>query len=140
MQVNLPANERHGRVDAIVEFQQSLGVPVILQHEGAGTTSRENTMASSSCSTGRVGEESRRSSLCEHWPERPADGRRYGYAGGIRIENALEAFAFTQRHGEACRTWLDMETHIRTDDYLDLGKVERICRLRCAHGRCEPGG
>ena len=139
VQVNLPSAERHARIGAIVEFQQALGVPVILQHDGgwdSGPTRHEGIEYLFDRSGGRGVAPDR---LCEHWPEPRADGRRYGYAGGIRIETAHEAFAFSERHGEACRSWLDMETHIRTDDRLDLGKVERICRLGPAHATSEPG-
>ena len=99
-------------------------MPVILQHDdGWDSVAREHDgieyLFDRSGGRGLAPEQ-----LCDHWPEPRADGRRYGYAGGIRIENAHQAFAFAKRHERDCRTWLDMETHVRSDDYLDRGKVE----------------
>ena len=87
VQVNLPAAERHARIGAIVEFQAMLGVPVVLQHDGDwDSVPREHDgieyLFDRSGGQGLAPER-----LCDHWPEPRADGRRYGYAGGIRIEN-----------------------------------------------------
>lgn len=57
-----------------------------------------------------------------HWPPHP--GRLAGYAGGIGSDNAavvLEAIAATGPY------WIDMETRIRSDDWLDLDLCELVC-------------
>ena len=130
VQINLAAAERHARIGAIVEFQDALGAPVILQHDrgwDAVPTMHEGIEYLFDRSGGRGLAPER---LCEHWPDAPAETRRYGYAGGIRITNAHHAFAFAMRQRNGSSTWLDMETHVRSDDYLDLSKVEKICKLR----------
>jgi hypothetical protein len=65
-------------------------------------------------------------SLPERWPMHPRDKRRLvGFAGGIGPHNVLAAVSAIDSTG---RYWIDMETHIRTDDWLDLDKCEAICR------------
>lgn len=56
------------------------------------------------------------------WPVEPG-ARLVGYAGGFCPEN-VAAFAAT-RGG---RYWMDMESGVRTDDWLDLDKCEAVCR------------
>ena len=138
VQVNLPGAERYARIGAIAEFQAALGVPVILQHDDGwdSVPGEHDGIEYLFDRSGGRGLAPKR--LCDHWPEPRADKRRYGYAGGIRIENADQAFAFANSHGDDCRTWLDMETHVRTDDHLDLGKVESICKLREQHFVADP--
>lgn len=62
-------------------------------------------------------------------PERyepPFEGKYTGYAGGIGPENVLDvARAMRAVKGEvAC--WIDMESRVRTDGYLDLTKCEMV--------------
>jgi hypothetical protein len=61
----------------------------------------------------------------ERWPDNPS-GRPVGYAGGI---NALNVVGINAMVGPKSPSgyWLDMETGIRTDDWLDLNLVERVC-------------
>jgi phosphoribosylanthranilate isomerase len=47
-----------------------------------------------------------------------------GYAGGINPDNAAEVVSRIQ----ADRYWIDMETGVRTGDWLDLDKCEAVCR------------
>ncbi len=56
------------------------------------------------------------------------DGK-VGYAGGINAENVADKLRYlfeNVRHGEF---WIDMESGVRTDDWLDLDKVERVLRI-----------
>jgi hypothetical protein len=58
------------------------------------------------------------------WPTHPGHGRLVGYAGGITPENVSLAIAEIRADGTY---WLDMESGIRTDDWLDLDKCEAVC-------------
>jgi len=51
--------------------------------------------------------------------------RLVGYAGGIGPDNVREVIAAINRRGPY---WLDMESGVRTDDWLDLDKCEAVCR------------
>ena len=59
------------------------------------------------------------------WPVLP--GMRCGYAGGLGPDNVDEALEFVERHPDA-RIWLDMESGVRTNDWMDLEKVEAVCQ------------
>jgi hypothetical protein len=59
------------------------------------------------------------------YPPHPGGNRLVGYAGGISPLNVLEILEKISSTGPY---WIDMETHIRTDDWLDLDKVETVCR------------
>ena len=62
------------------------------------------------------------------WPPPPKDGKRWGYAGGMGPANIGTALAFVKQHSGA-RLWLDMERNVRSSMYfLDLGKVQDVCR------------
>lgn len=58
------------------------------------------------------------------WP--PYPGRFVGYAGGITPDNVLATIAAIDATGPY---WLDMESGVRTDDWFDLEKVEKVCEL-----------
>lgn len=58
------------------------------------------------------------------WP--PYPGRRVGYAGGIGPDNViavLEAISATGSY------WIDMETKVRTGNWLDLSLCREVCEL-----------
>jgi hypothetical protein len=62
--------------------------------------------------------------LPSYWA-RPHDPEQLvGYAGGLNPENVADAV----RHMPAREFWIDMETGVRTDDWLDLDKCEAVCR------------
>lgn len=56
------------------------------------------------------------------WPHQPVN-RMVGYAGGVNPDNAASFVA--TRTG---RYWIDMESGVRTDNWLDLDKCEAVCR------------
>lgn len=62
----------------------------------------------------------------DRWPPHPGGKRLVGYAGGIGPHNVADVIA---QVGNAGPYWLDMESGIRTGDWLDLDKVERVCRI-----------
>lgn len=62
----------------------------------------------------------------ERWPQAGhmnGDDVAVGYAGGITPDNVLSVFG-ELAHVEP--TWIDMESGVRTDDRLDLYKVDRV--------------
>jgi len=61
------------------------------------------------------------------WPALPRDGAFCGYSGGINAENVREILtAIAATPGSSY--WIDMESGVRTDGMLDLGKCEAVCR------------
>lgn len=56
------------------------------------------------------------------WPATPA-GCRLGFAGGIGPDNVLDVI---RALGPRDLYWIDMETGVRTNDRLDLGKVRSV--------------
>lgn len=56
------------------------------------------------------------------WPRAPL-GVRMGYAGGITPDNVLDVL---RDIGPVEPTWIDMESGVRTNDVLDLAKVEMV--------------
>mgnify|MGYP000647984843 CR=1 FL=1 len=61
------------------------------------------------------------------WPSLTNGGPFCGYSGGIKpanvvdVLNAIDAASGTQY-------WIDMESGVRTDGWLDLNKCEDVCR------------
>lgn len=58
--------------------------------------------------------------------DRPFSGKYTGYAGGLGPENAAAAVAAIQSVVGDADVWIDMESRIRTDGYLDLDKCGSI--------------
>ncbi|MBL6929002.1 MAG: phosphoribosylanthranilate isomerase [Rhodospirillales bacterium] len=52
-------------------------------------------------------------------------GQLVGYAGGIGPDTVLDYLSRINGDGEF---WIDMETHVRTDEWFDLDKVEKVCK------------
>ena len=67
------------------------------------------------------------------WPKHPGGDRLVGYAGGIGPSNVLEVIDAVGADGPY---WIDMESRIRdADDWLDLDKVEAVCRAVYGEGK-----
>jgi hypothetical protein len=62
---------------------------------------------------------------CGEWMKPETDF--FGYAGGIRAENAVEV---VRKITSVCPTdfWIDMETGVRTNDKFDIRKCEQVCK------------
>ena len=74
------------------------------------------------------------------WPKPNITNHRIGYAGGISPDNIDRALAFCDRFPDV-DMWLDMESGIRTNDWLDLNKVRQICEAVQKHshwGKYDP--
>ncbi|NUB09040.1 hypothetical protein FBZ85_1065 [Azospirillum brasilense] len=61
----------------------------------------------------------------EEWPRHSGGARLVGHAGGIGPGNVVEVLKPIAATGP---DRLDMESGGRTDDWLDLDKVEAVCR------------
>ena len=57
---------------------------------------------------------------------------KIGYAGGISPDNVEEKLTFLMSHVTMGEFWIDMESGVRTDDWFDLDKVEKVLQI------CEP--
>lgn len=67
--------------------------------------------------------------LPEHWPTpRHADILlpNCGYAGGLNPENLVGQISLMQESANGQQIWIDVESGVRTNDVLDLDKVERF--------------
>lgn len=61
------------------------------------------------------------------WPRLPRSGPFCGYSGGINPGNVRDVLkAIAAEPGDLY--WIDMESGIRTDGWLDLDKCEDVCR------------
>ncbi|MBY3433778.1 hypothetical protein HFN89_06400 [Rhizobium laguerreae] len=58
--------------------------------------------------------------------DRPFARKYTGYAGGIGPENAVASVAAIQAVAGDAVVWIDMESRIRTDGYLDLDKCASV--------------
>jgi hypothetical protein len=61
------------------------------------------------------------------WAERPES--RLGYAGGIGPDNVVAQIEQLLAYTTEQDFWIDMESHVRTDDRFDLDKVQRVLEL-----------
>ncbi len=68
--------------------------------------------------------------LPEKWPDLLA-GVKCGYAGGISPANIADQMALINSKVGAVDTWVDMETHVRSDGdrVFDLQKVEKCLEI-----------
>lgn len=62
--------------------------------------------------------------LPSYWSKPFDPDQLVGYAGGLNPDNVAQAVNFMP----AKNFWIDMETGIRTDDWLDLDKCEAVCK------------
>ena len=49
-----------------------------------------------------------------------------GYSGGLNLENVEGVCKIITEHENPVHCWIDMESGVRTNDELDLGKVEKV--------------
>lgn len=52
-----------------------------------------------------------------------------GYAGGLSPDNLAEQLPLIDAASKGARYWIDMESGVRTDDMLDMGKVRRVLEI-----------
>lgn len=68
------------------------------------------------------------------WPK-PPEGVQMGYAGGINPDNVTEVLHQLQGHPH---TWIDIESGVRTDDALDIAKVQQLLERVKRHNEGTP--
>ena len=129
IQLNMPEAERRVQAEAILRFQRRTGRPVVIQHTGAW----ENAVCSNEPGIEHLFDRSggQGTAGIDEWPA-PRQGKRCGYAGGIGPGNIAEALAFSARH-ENARIWLDMESKIRRDNWLDANSIEKVLEAAGHH-------
>lgn len=69
--------------------------------------------------------------LPQEWPVHTGAGRYCGYAGGLSPENLKAQMALIEVAAGEGRIWIDVETHVRSDQdrRFDLEKVERFLEV-----------
>ena len=106
-------------VDKIEAFAQRHSILAITQHRTLRFPDDDRILWLYDCSGGR-------GDLPDKgWPLHPEEDRIVGYAGGLNPENVAR---INDEIAPTGRYWLDMESGIRTDDWLDLDKCEAVCR------------
>lgn len=112
--------------DRVAAFADAVGCrSVILQHRGGFDAGLPVVHPKVEYLFDRSGGRGR--SCFDDWPPPPDTRTRVGYAGGMSPRNIAAALAAVHRFAQG-RVWLDMETGVRTDDRLDLDKVEAVCQ------------
>lgn len=54
---------------------------------------------------------------------------KIGYAGGINPDNVADKLRFLLKNVSMGEFWIDMESGVRTEDWFDLDKVEKVLKL-----------
>lgn len=67
-----------------------------------------------------------RGKLPDSIPSHP--GYTVGYSGGINPENVVEYIQRIPGLEEDSKYWIDMESGVRTNNWLDLNKCEEVCK------------
>ena len=70
--------------------------------------------------------------LPEHWPELLSNVN-YGYAGGLGPHNLEEQIGLIEQRAGDNTVWIDMETHVRTNEKFDLVKVRQCLEIAQLH-------
>ena len=107
-------NHPHPNIEMAATFQRRMGTQCIIQVRG-----EEFPDAPVSCLFDRSGG---RGEVPSSWPRHP--GWMAGYAGGITPENVSDVVKAIDADGPY---WIDMESGVRTDDWLDLEKCRAVC-------------
>ena len=69
----------------------------------------------------------------QSWPGLPESGAFCGFSGGLNPQNVAEIIGrIGAKDGDLY--WIDMESGIRTDGWLDLSKCEAVCRAVYGEG------
>ena len=124
VQVNLKPATRNTHGTAAAAFAKYLQRPVILQHDGRWDQRQHvnhnqvEYLFDRSAGRGKFAP--------EQWPHPPHDDNRVGYAGGISPET-IGTTLQTCRGFASGRIWLDMESGVRRNDWLDIDKVRTVC-------------
>ena len=105
-------------LDALAAFAATIATEVIVQHRSSTFPEPISGLAFLQDQSGGRGQ------LPSYWAQPAHPEQMLGYAGGLSPDTVEDAV----RHMPAKHFWIDMETGIRTDDWLDLDKCEAVCR------------
>lgn len=61
----------------------------------------------------------------EVWPSTS----KIGYAGGFNPDNVGDKLAYLMENVRQGEFWIDMESGVRTDDWFDINKVEKVLNI-----------
>lgn len=107
------------QVDHTVRFGRGRGLRAMLQCKGAfPTDNRLDWLFDTSFGRG---------TSPGGWPKLPAGGPFCGFAGGINPSNVSGVLKAIDADDGALY-WIDMESGVRTDGWLDLDKCEAVCK------------
>ncbi|MEZ2222646.1 phosphoribosylanthranilate isomerase [Rhizobium sp. RCC_161_2] len=107
------------QVDNTWRFGQRLGVRTMLQCKDAfPDETRLDWLFDTSFGSGATP---------KAWPTLPKNGPFCGYSGGIKPENVADVIAAISASANDLY-WIDMESGIRSNGWLDLDKCEAVCR------------
>ncbi len=107
------------QIENTLRFGRTLGVRTMLQCKGTfPEEARLDWLFDTSFGTGVAP---------SFWPSLPQTGPFCGYSGGINPHNVNEIVRKINAP-EGAQYWIDMESGIRTDGWLDLSKCEAVCR------------
>ena len=111
-------NVKDPKEEGILSFSQRFNTQCIIQVRGNFVPCSDTIQQLFDCSEG-TGKQP------EYWPRHPGGGICVGYAGGITPENVIETLQHIKSDGPY---WIDMESGVRTDDWLDLSKCEAVLK------------
>ncbi|MBS1181621.1 MAG: hypothetical protein H6Q99_1501 [Proteobacteria bacterium] len=107
------------QADNTVRFGRTRGLRAMLQCKGAfPADSRLDWLFDTSFGRGTAP---------GTWPKLPADGPFCGFAGGINPSTVADVLKAVDAAPGALY-WIDMESGVRTDGWLDLDKCESVCK------------
>jgi phosphoribosylanthranilate isomerase len=64
---------------------------------------------------------------------KPIDGHFCGYAGGLNPDNVQSNLDIISQVAKDQKTWIDMETGVRTDNQIDLLKIRHVLSIAQAY-------
>lgn len=125
VQLNFNAGRVAFTIDDLDHSIRSFSRPVITQHNSANASVTEALSAPNhhvlfDASGGR-------GLHSTSWPERLA-GKFYGYAGGFGPTTLLNDLDGASASAAGRQFWIDMESRLRWDDWLDLDICETVLR------------
>lgn len=104
-------------IEGIVNFADAYDLQAITQCRSPNFPDDDRVAWLYDCSGGKGTEP-------DAWPTHPGE-RLVGYAGGLNPTNVKAQLLRMDTSGPF---WIDMESGVRTDDWLDLSKCEAVCK------------
>lgn len=125
-QVNTAGHETT-LAEAGVTVMKSLGQQWILQQDGHNNHLLERVVEMGLSAVGLYDMSYGKGRVAGDWPA--ADDLRLGYAGGLSPDNLEDHLPRIATAGIGRRIWIDMESGVRTENRLDVGRVLRVLSI-----------